>query len=108
MIRPMNALGELMRAARVLKGHTQEAAANAAGLKRGIWSLYEEGYEGNPTMRVLSGIANYVQRSMEDVSSLIHMPPSKEIARPADSLPEVPPSRTPSGRRRSGKPTATI
>jgi hypothetical protein len=54
-------------------------------LKRGIWSLYEEGYQGNPTMGTASGIAEYIGRTIDDVATLMRTEPAKEVERSADS-----------------------
>ena len=84
MIKPMTALGQLMRAVRLSKDHTQAEAASDVDLKRGIWSLYEEGYQGNPTMGTASGIAQYIGRTIDDVAALMRTEPAKEMDRPAD------------------------
>lgn len=102
MIKPMTALGEMMRAVRKTRDQNQTEAAETVGLKRGIWSLYEEGHQLNPRRATIEAIARYIDRPIEEAYRLMLTPPDE---RPRET--EEAALRLPNGKRQSGRLTTT-
>ena len=102
MLKPMTALGEMMRAVRKTRDQNQHEASAAVGLKRGIWSMYEEGHELNPRKATIEAIARYIDRPVEEAYRLMITPPEERPRQAEEAR-----LRQPNGERRSGRLTTT-
>ncbi|KKM88468.1 hypothetical protein LCGC14_1258450 [marine sediment metagenome] len=83
-------------------GITQRDLAERSGLSEAEVSRIVSAERPNPGGQTLLKLARGLGITVDELLK------ATDFGTPADSLPEVSPSRTPSGRRRSGKPTAAI
>jgi transcriptional regulator with XRE-family HTH domain len=76
-------LGQNVRQLRTARGHTQQQMAELSGIPRATWTHLESG-AANPTLNVLTRVAQALQVSLEELVS-----PPRTVARhyPKDTLP---------------------
>ena len=95
-------LGLFVRERRNELGLSLRQAADEWDINKSELSRIESNERRNPTGHILFKLARGLGITVDELLS------TTDFGTPADSLPEVSPSRASTGRRGSGKPTATI